>query len=60
MEPLDYELIEPQQRCWSTDGHTVGAAIMLWGETIPRSVCCDNCGQRYTIVTFEEGLRWHC
>jgi len=51
MEPMKYELIEPQRRCTSPDGHSP-AEIMRWGELIPERAFCARCGQRYTIVTF--------
>lgn len=50
MEPLDYELIEPQQRCFSRDGHSP-AEVFRWGGTVPVQAFCARCGQRYTVVT---------
>ena len=49
---IAYELLAPEGRCLSPDGHEC-TELFTMGGRIPVSALCSRCGKTWTIVTFE-------
>lgn len=48
--PMGYELIPPDGRCISPDGHDSSVEDKTYASLIPKAVICSGCGRLWTIV----------